>query len=325
VGVATGAGAAALTGEDLEPYRRELTGYCYRLLGSAADAQDAVQETMLRAWRSDYQARSGVRTYLYRIATNVCVDLRRGQARRARPMELGPASEPVLASLGQARAESAWVSPAPTALVLPVPEDPADVVSGRESVRLAFIAALQHLPPRQRAVLVLVDVLRWSAAEVADLLGSSVAAVNSALQRARATLAAVRGAERPVTVAADQAGLLARYVAAFERYDVDALVRLLREDATLDMPPYPLWLQGPDDIAAWLLGPGAECRGSRLVATQANGQPAFAQYRPAPGGGHSAWSLLVLEVHGDRVAGMTTFLDTATLFPLFGLAASLPG
>lgn len=311
--------AAAPAIEDLDAHRTQLTGYCYRMLGCGADAQDAVQETMLRAWRGadSFAGRSSVRTWLYRIATNVCLDMTRSAGRRARPIDLGPAGAPTLEMLGQARPDSSWVVPVPTDAL-----DPAEVVVGREHVRLAFIAALQHLPPRQRAVLVLCEVLRWSAAEVAALLESSTASVNSALQRARATLATLPTSE-PIELTPDLAGLLARYVAAFERYDLEALVRLLREDAVMDMPPYPLWLQGPTDIAAWLLGPGNDCRGSRLLPTSANGQPAFGQYRPDPTGGHLPWSLVVLDVRGDRIAGMSNFLDTATLFPAFGLPPRL--
>lgn len=315
--------ATAPTALDLDAHRGQLTGYCYRMLGSGADAQDAVQETMLRAWRAGdgFAGRSSVRTWLYRIATNVCLDMARSAGRRARPVDLGPAGAPTVEGLGARRTEQAWVLPVPTDAL-----DPAEVVVGREHVRLAFVAALQHLPPRQRTVLVLCEVLRWSAAEVAELLGTSTASVNSALQRARATLAAAQtGSGRdPAPLTADLAGLLARYVAAFERYDVDALVRLLREDAVMDMPPYPLWLRGPADIAAFLLGPGAGCRGSRLVATSANGQPAFGQYHPDPAGGFAPWALVVLDVRGDRVAGLSNFLDAAALFPAFGLPDRLP-
>ena len=311
--------AAAPAVEDLYAHRTQLTGYCYRMLGCGADAQDAVQETMLRAWRSadDFAGRSSVRTWLYRIATNVCLDMTRSAGRRALPMDLGPAGAPTLEMLGQARPDRTWVLPVPTDAL-----DPAEVVVGREHVRLAFIAALQHLPPRQRAVLVLCEVLRWSAAEVAALLDTSTASVNSALQRARATLSALPPSE-PTELTPDLAGLLARYVAAFERYDVAALVRLLRDDAVMDMPPYPLWLRGPANIAAWLLGPGHECRGSRLLPTSANGGPAFGQYRPSPAGGHLPWALVVLEVSGDQIVGLSNFLDTANLFPAFGLPPQL--
>ncbi len=303
--------------QDLETFRPQLTGYCYRMLGCPADAQDAVQETMIRAWKGDFQGRSSVRTWLYRIATNVCLDLLRSRGRRARPMDLGPVGAPTVESLGEVRPSESWVLPVPTDAL-----DPAEVVTGRESVRLAFIAALQHLPPRQRAVLILCEVLRFSAAEVADLLATSTASVNSALQRARATLAEAPPAE-PLRLTPDLAALLARYVAAFERYDVAALTALLREDVVMNMPPYPLWLQGPGDVATWFRGPGHGCAGSRLVATSANGQPSYGQYRVDPAGGHAPWALMVLEIAGDQISGMTYFLDTPALFPTFGLPAHL--
>ena len=309
--------------DELEAFRGELTGYCYRMLGCPVDAQDAVQDTMLRAWRAtdSFQGKSSVRTWIYRIATNVCLDARRAGKRRASPMDLGPSSPPVLESLGTPRPSSEWVLPMPTAQLTST--DPAQVSAGRDDVRLAFIAALQQLAPRQRAVLILCEVLRFSAAEVADLLDASTASVNSALQRARTTLAA-HHKPAPAPLTRDLAGLLARYVSAFERYDIDALVALMREDVVMNMPPFPLWLRGPANAAAWLVGPGAECRGSRLVATSANGQPAFGQYRSAPGGGHAPWALIVLDVCGDRLATMSYFLDTQALFPRFGLPISLP-
>ena len=305
-----------LAADDLDVYRAQLAGYCYRMLGCPAEAQDAVQETMLRAWRGEFEGRSSVRTWLYRIASNVCIDMLRSRGRRARPMDLGPASAPLIENLGEPR-EEGWVLPVPTSAL-----DPADVVIGRDSVRLAFIAALQHLPPRQRAVLILCEVVRFSAAEVAEALDTSTASVNSALQRARATLAAAPERE-PGALTPDLAGLLTRYVAAFERYDVDALVALMREDVEMNMPPYPLWLRGPADVAAWLVGPGHECQGSRLVATSANGAPAFGQYRVDPAGGHAPWALNVLTIDDGQITGTTFFLDTPSLFPLFGLPAHL--
>lgn len=310
-------------GVDPEAYRAELTRYCYRMLGCPADAQDAVQETMLRAWRSSqgFQGRASVRTWLYRIATNVCIDAQRSGSRRATPMDLGPAGHPVLQELGNSLPDTEWVLPMPTPQLGCV--DPAQLSVERDTVRLAFIAALQFLPPRQRAVLILCEVLRYSAAEVAELLDVSTGSVTSALQRARMTLAA-RPPEAPAELTRDLAGLLSRYVAAFERYDVDALVVLMREDVVMNMPPYPLWLRGPADVAAWLRGPGSECRGSRLLPTSANGHPAFGQYRPASGGGHAAWALVVLELRGNLIATTTSFLDTPTLFPQFGLPLTLP-
>ncbi|WP_344128820.1 sigma-70 family RNA polymerase sigma factor [Luedemannella flava] len=309
--------------DDLETYRRELTGYCYRMLGSGFDADDAVQETMLRAWQAQerFEGRSSVRVWLYRIATNVCLDMLRGRRRRALPMELGPAVDAVPAVLDLLPAGS-WVSPIADERVLPVGADPAELFEARESVRLAFVAALQALPARQRAALILCDVLRWPAVEAAALLETSVAAVNSALQRARGVLPAARAAQPDLGKA--ERDLVARFVDAFQRYDIDTLVTLLHDDAIHAMPPYALWLRGADSIGRFLLGPGAECRGSRLVPTSANGAPAFGQYRPDPDGGHRPWSLQVLEVVDGRVAEIHAFLDTAELYPAFGLPDHLP-
>jgi RNA polymerase sigma-70 factor (ECF subfamily) len=311
---------------DLEPYRRELTGYCYRMLGSGFEAEDAVQETMLRGWRSSgrFEGRSSLRSWLYRIATNVCLDMLKGSQRRAQPMELGPASPPKESSLAFVLPENSWVSPVADGHVMPEGGDPAEIAVYRDTIRLAFITALQHLPPRQRAVLILCEVLRWQAAEVAQLLQTSVPAVNSALQRARATLAAIPSNQRLHTVESEQAELLARYVRAFESYDVTALVSLLHEDATQIMPPYAMWLAGSADIGSWMLGPGSGCRGSRLLPTSANGCPAFGQYRCDPAGGHAPWSLQVLEISGGRIAAINSFLDTESIFPAFGLPSHLP-
>jgi RNA polymerase sigma-70 factor (ECF subfamily) len=311
---------------DLEPYRRELTGYCYRMLGSGFEAEDAVQETMLRGWRSSgqFEGRSSLRSWLYRIATNVCLDMLKGSQRRAQPIELGPSSPPKESSLASVLPENSWISPIADARVVPEGGDPAEIAVVRHTIRLAFVTALQHLPPRQRAVLILCEVLRWQAAEVAQLLDTSVAAVNSALQRARATLAALPAAERLDAVPADQAQLLARYVAAFENYDVAALVGLLHEDAVQTMPPYAMWLAGAADIGQWMLGPGIGCCGSRLLPTAANGRPAFGQYRCDPDGGHKPWALHVLEISGSRISAINSFLETDTIFPAFGLPAHLP-
>jgi RNA polymerase sigma-70 factor (ECF subfamily) len=299
---------------ELEQYRPELTGYCYRMLGSPFEAEDAVQETMLRAWRAldRFEGRASLRSWLYRIATNVCFDTLNGKERRIRPMDLGPAQEPVIENLHE-RTEATWIQPIP---------DPADVTVERETIRLAFVTALQHLPPRQRAVLILCEVLRWQAAEAAELLETSVASVNSALQRARATLEAADVSEANVSAepAAADRELLARYVDAFERYDLEALTALIHEDATQSMPPYDMWLAGRDDIFAWWFGPGIGCKGSRVIpAGSANGSPAFGQYKPSPAGGYEPWALQVLELSGGGIAELTFFLDTATLFPLFGL------
>ena len=311
----------------LEEHRAELTAYCYRMLGSPFEAEDAVQETLIRAWRSydRFEGRAALRSWLYRIATNVCLDMLNGRERRARPMDLGPAREPVEANLNSLP-ETTWIQPVPDGLVVPE-GDPAEVAIARETIRLALVAALQHLPPRQRAVLILCEVLRWKATEVAELLDTSVASVNSALQRARATFEAgnVRASDpSPPLDEADRA-LLARYVEAFEQYDIEALTSVIQEDATQSMPPYDLWLSGRDDIFRWWFGPGIGCRGSRVIPTvAANGSPAFGQYKPsATGDGYEPWALQVLEVSGGRVVELTFFLDTDTLFPLFGLPARL--
>jgi RNA polymerase sigma-70 factor (ECF subfamily) len=316
--------AASAVADRLEEYRVELTAYCYRMLG-AIDAEDAVQETFLRAWRAfdRFEGRSALRSWLYRIATNVCFDMLESRKRRARPMDLGPAGEPVAENLN-ALPEVTWIEPMPEGRVVPE-GDPAEVAEARETLRLAFVAALQHLPPKQRAVLILCEVLRWQASEVAELLETSVASVNSALQRARATLQAAKvSMEGPVSLDEADEELLARYVEAFERYDMDALTSLIHEDATQSMPPYDLWLSGRDDIFAWWLGPGIECRGSRVVpTTAANGAPAFGQYKPSPAGGYEPWALQVLEIENGKIVELTFFLDTDTVFPAFGLPPRL--
>lgn len=290
------------------------------MLGSAADADDAVQEAMVRAWRglARFDGRSSMRTWLYKIATNVCLDTARD--RRVRPIEEGPACS--VDDTLETRPRSHWLEPIADARAVPADADPAERVVLRESIRLAFVAALQNLPPKQRAALLLTEVLGWSAAEVAESLDTSLAAVNSALQRARATLAA-RPPSQPAPASDAQAALLERYVSAFERYDMDALSALLHQDATLAMPPYTMWLQGHDSIRAWMLGKGSGCRGSRLVPTWASGQPAFGQYRPSDTGGHKAWALIVLELAGDRIANVTSFLDVETLFPQFELSLEI--
>ena len=311
----------------LERYRVELTGYCYRMLGSAFEAEDAVQETLLRAWRNldQVEGRAELRTWLYRIATNVCLSMLGARQRRARPMDLGPAGMAEAEALGAPLPESTWLEPIPDGRAVPATTDPADVAVARESIRLAFVAALQHLPPRQRAVLILREVLRWRASEVAELLETSVASVNSALQRARSTLAAadLSATEAAVPLDEEKRALLARYVDAFERYDMAQLTSLLHEDAKWNMPPYALWLQTHLDIVRWCLGPGIGCRGSRLVPTIANGLPAFGQYKPAADGGLEPWSLQVVEMSGGRISAITFFLDTERLFPLFGLPPRL--
>ena len=309
----------AIRAEQLEQYRRELTGYCYRMLGSIHEAEDAVQDTMLRAWRAlaTFEDRAGLRPWLYRIATNVCIDMLKGRSRRALPMDVAPVATGELRR-GDRRPEATWIQPAPDSMILPPDGDPAESVVSRESVRLAFIAALQHLAPRQRAVLVLRDVLRWRAAEVAVLLETSVDAVNSTLRRARAALAAVDRDSAPSEPSAADRELLAAYIDAFERSDVDALARLLRDDAILEMPPFELWMRGPDDIRRWLLSVDAFGQ-EHLTPVDANGSPAVAVYRPqAPGLQPTAFSIQVLDTVAGHISAIHVFLDPA-LFALFGL------
>ncbi len=308
---------------DLELHRAALTGHCYRMLGSACDAEDAVQETMVRAWKAlaRFDGRSSLRTWMYRIATNVCLDALSSKARRARPIEEGPVG--TVDDELETRPRTHWLEPIPDARMLPSDADPFETVALKQSTRLAFVAALQHLPPRQRAALLLTEVLGWSAQEVSASLEMSVAAVNSARQRARATLAARNVSLTSEPLSDSQAELLEKYVDAFHEYDVDALVALMRADATLSMPPYTLWLQGPEAIRAWLLGRGKGCRGSRLIPTEACGSPAFAQYRRATDGSYTPWSLTILELAGERIKAWNAFLDTERLFPLFGLPMRL--
>src|SRR3954463_14903633 len=293
----------------LEQHRVELNAYCYRMLGSPFEAEDAVQETFIRAWRGfdRFEGRAALRSWLYRIATNVCFDMLNARERRARPMDLGPAREPVESNLN-ALPEVTWIEPIPETSVAPE-GDPAEVAVAHETIRLAFVAALQHLPPRQRAVLILCEVLRWKAAEVAELLETSVASVNSALQRARTTLEVSKVSAADPAPALDEADreLLARYVAAFERYDMDALTSLIHEDATQSMPPFDPGLTGREDIFTWWFGPGIECAGSRVIpAPGANGAPAYGQYKPSPTGtGYDPWALQVLEISGGRIVEMT--------------------
>jgi RNA polymerase sigma-70 factor, ECF subfamily len=305
----------------LEQHRRALTGYCYRMLGSSFEAEDAVQEAMLRAWRNAdrFEGRSAFKSWLYKIATNVCLDMLAGRKRRARPMDLTTVGSPE--STLNTLPEATWLEPIPDARVLPDAADPAELAQERETLRLAFVNALQHLPPKQRSVLILREALRWSAAETAELLDTSVPSVNSALQRARATLdgAGIEVAQSSSELDEDTRALLDRYVAAFEAYDMDSLVALLHEDATMSMPPYDLWLRGQEHIRTWFVTAGAACRGSRLVRTSANGLPAYGQYRCSPGGGFHPWGLGVLEISGGRIVGINTFLDVERLFPLFGL------
>jgi RNA polymerase sigma-70 factor (ECF subfamily) len=311
---------------ELERHRRELTAHCYRMLGSPFEAEDAVQETLLRAWRGldRFEGRSQLRSWMYRIATNVCLDMLSRRERRARPMDMGPARPPD-GPIGEILPELTWIEPVPDERVL-ASDDPATVAESHETIRLAFVAALQHLPPRQRAVLILREVLHWQAAEVAEMLATSVPAVNSALQRARATLAQANVADAANgSLSEHDRDLLARYVDAFQRYDMDTLTSLIHEDATQSMPPYELWLRGREHILAWWVGPGAACRGSRVIPTiSANGSPAFGQYKPSEtGSGYEPWALQVLEVAGGEIVEFTFFLSTDGLFPMFHLPPRL--
>lgn len=308
-----------LTPDDLEVHRSAITGHCYRMLGSVVDAEDAVQETMVRAWRhlDTFEGRSSVKTWLYRIATRVCLDALASRKRRWRSMDLaavGTIEDPL-----ETRPATDWLEPIPDVTALPSDDDPHARTVLRQSLRLAFVAALQHLPPRQRAALLLVEVLGWSAAEVAEGLSMTIAAVNSALQRARGTMARLDTAPASAALSTQDRALVDRYVDAFERYDTDALTALMHEDAAMAMPPFSLWLRGHADIVGWLHGRGAACRGSRLIPTAANGLPAFGQYKPADDGSYQPWALVVLEIERGAVATQTFFLDTATLFPRFGL------
>ena len=312
---------------DFEQHRRELTGYCYRMLGSGYDAEDAVQEAMVRAWRSADRLEdpAALKSWLYRIATNVCYDMLQGARRRARPMDFGPAS-PIDAILDGGMSEDRWVQPVADARVLPEEGDPAELAASKETLRLAFVAALQHLPARQRAVLILREVLRWQASEVAELLDTSVASVNSALQRARATIDELElDASGPAFVDDEEhQELLASYVDAFERYDVAKLVTLLKDDVVFNMPPFQLWVQGSQNVHDWMLGPGIECKDAQLRVTRANGCPAVAVYKPSAED-PSVWTpfnLAVLEIQDGAITGITNFLYPE-LFGIFGLPETL--
>ncbi len=316
--------------QQLESHRRGLTGYCYRMLGSGSEAEDAVQEAMVRAWRkSDQLAEpAALKAWLYRIASNVCMDQIQSPQRRALPMDLGPAGN-AAGELGAPLPETAWVHPIASGRVIGGGGDPADVAGSRESLRLAFVAALQHLPPKQRAVLVLCEVLRWKASEAAELLDTSVASVNSALQRARATLESLDleldGAAADGAPDEEQAALLDQYVAAFEAYDITRLVTLLRDDATFSMPPLPLWLRGADEAGDFMLGTGAKCEGSRVLPTTANGGPAAAIYNPIGDGSYAPWAIVVLETAGERISALHHYIGGPEWFAEFGLPERLTG
>jgi RNA polymerase sigma-70 factor, ECF subfamily len=321
----------SLTGPDLdralESHRRELTGFCYRMLGAGSEAEDAVQETMVRAWRAidGFEGRSSLRSWLYRIANNVCIDMARSPQRRARPMEMGPSTSAAdVVTMPDKLGEHAFVQPIADERVIATDGDPAEVAAARESIRLAFVAALQHLPARQRSVLILCEVLRWQATEVAELLETSVASVNSALQRARATLAGLQDEPLDPTLDAAQEELLASYVDAFERYDIPKLVGLLRDDVVLSMPPFDLWLVGPDELAAWFLGHGIVCKDGRLLPVQVNGTAGFGNYHLVRPGRWEPWAIQVIEVAGGKIVGHHNFLSPE-LFEQFGLPPHLEG
>ncbi|MFC4907149.1 sigma-70 family RNA polymerase sigma factor [Actinomadura gamaensis] len=308
--------------ELVDPYRRELLAHCYRMLGSVHDAEDLVQETYIRAWRSydGFEGRSSLRTWLYKIATNVCLTAIEQRGRRPMPTGLGGPSEdperPVVAS-----PEVPWLEPAPDSMVAADPADPAAIVAARETTRLAFVAALQHLPARQRVTLILRDVLKWKAAEVADLFGTSVASVNSALQRARAQLEESSPERDHLVEPTDpgQRDLLERYAKAFEDADIDGLVELFKEDAVWEMPPFPEWFVGPEHIARLIKAQcGPERATFRVLPTGANGQPAFALYKRGDDGVYRPYQLQVLDITDGGVQHASVFFDTS-LFPLFGL------
>ncbi|MEH6818886.1 MAG: sigma-70 family RNA polymerase sigma factor [Dietzia psychralcaliphila] len=317
-----------VTTTEAETYRREILDYCYRYYGCVAEAEDATQETMLRAWKArdgaEFGGRSSLRTWLYSIATNVCLDMTRAPQRRSLPVDLSaPGSVPDDPTALTTMPEQVWIGPASDAHL---GIDPSATALARESVRLAFVAALQFLPPRQRVVLILRDVLVLSAAECAELLDMTVASVNSALARARTTMAR-HGATLPADTAGDVPGydtrLLEKYVAAFEAYDVDRLVALLTEDAEFSMPPFVLWLRGPAQIENWWRGPGQVCRNSRTIVTSANGQPAVAVYHDVGDGRWEPFAIHVLESDAGRISSLTHFIG-AGHFAEFGLPAHLP-
>ena len=315
--------------QELESYRRELTGYCYRMLGSGFEAEDAVQETFVRAWRNvdSFEGRASLRSWVYKIATNVCLDMLQGPQRRARAMDMGPSST-AETMLGAPLTEGSWIMPIADSAALPEDGDPAELAAQRETLRLAFVAALQHLPPRQRAVLILREVLRWQASEAAELLGMTVASVNSALQRARATIDQLDlDASGPADLQGEDQDLLTKYVDCFERYDIDSLVALIADDAEFSMPPFDLWLRGTPDIAKWYVGQGAGCENSRMIATRANGSAAFAQYKPDGPNRWEPWALQILETSDGKITGIHHWIPpfAAQLFEAFGLPPHLEG
>ena len=310
-----------------EPYRRELLAHCYRMLGSVHDAEDLVQETYLRAWRGydRFEGRSSMRTWLYRIATSACLTALETRNRRPLPTGLGAPKADPDATLVQQN-EVLWLEPIPDAMLAGEADDPASIVTSRESIRLALVAALQHLPPKQRAVLILCEVLKWKAAEVADLLDTTTAAVNSALQRARAQLDEAAPSRETVSepLTAQQSELLDRYVEAFESYDVKALVTLFSDDAVWEMPPYTGWYQSPEAIGTLVSNqcPAKRAGDLKLVTTTANGQAAFGMYLRGASQ-YDAFQLQVVDLGSDGIDHVVAFFDL-TLFAKFGLPDRLP-
>nr|WP_037074984.1 sigma-70 family RNA polymerase sigma factor [Pseudonocardia spinosispora] len=313
---------------DTERFRRELLAHCYRMMGSVQDAEDVVQETYLRAWRGyqRFEGRSSIRTWLYRIATNACLNALRGAGRRALPSGLGDPSDDPLSPPEPAAADVRWVQPIPDALVTPDSDDPAAIATSRESLRLALVASLQHLPPSQRAVLILRDVLAWSADEVAEALGTSTVAVKSSLQRARARMAQLRPAPDQIEEPSEAHGraLLEAYLAAFENSDPAALTAILRADASLELPGSRTWFSGNTTcipfLAAQALGEPGDWR---MLPIAANGQPALAAYRRDDSGAHRAFGVAVLTVTGTGISRVVAYGD-AGLLDLFGLPSVHP-
>jgi RNA polymerase sigma-70 factor (ECF subfamily) len=306
---------------EFEPHRRELCAYAYRMLGSSFEAEDAVQDAFTRAWKSyaSFEGRSSLRSWLYKITTNVCLDMLKGPQRRARPMDLAPASD-AGTPLPAPEPDYLWVEPIPDSMAFGA--DPAAAAEAKATLRLAFVAAVQHLPAKQRAVMLMREVLRFSAAETAEALHLSPASVNSALQRAKATMEQVHAKpEESYTLDdAELRKLVDGYVSAFEAYDMDALTALCTQDVALSMPPFPLWVQGHADVVEFMLTTGKGCENSKLVPVAANGLPAFGHYKPSDTPGvWEPWSITVLELEGGRISGLNYFLDTPKLFPLFGL------
>jgi RNA polymerase sigma-70 factor (ECF subfamily) len=310
-----------------DPYRRELLAHCYRMLGSVHDAEDLVQETYLRAWRGygSFEGRSSLRTWMYRIATHACLTALQGRSRRAMPSGLGAPADDPDGARAEPIGEAAWLQPIPDPALGSDPADPASVAVARHSTRLAFVAAMQLLPARQRAVLLLRDVLGWRSGEVAEVLGSTTAAVNSSLQRARSQLERLAPVEDELSEPSGPHSreVLDRYVAAFHRADVAALVQLLRDDVELEMPPMPTWYAGRDAVIGFYAKHLADPGKWRMLAVSANGQPAAAGYLRREDGVHRAHSIQVLTLRQGEIARVSAFVD-ASLFPVFGLPSSYP-